>query len=65
MYTHVQETHAMQLYYVLGLQASGKANALSLRDRQEPCQYYQYWAIPKYEKFYGVYAKSAMGMLCS
>jgi hypothetical protein len=53
------------MYYVLGLQASGKANALSLRDRQEPSQYYQYWAIPKYGKFYSVYAKSAKGTLCS
>jgi hypothetical protein len=35
--------------------------ALSLRDRQEPCQYYQYRAIPRYVRFYDAYVKSAKG----
>jgi hypothetical protein len=53
------------MYYVLEQQASGKTNALSLRDRKEPSQYYQYRAIPTYVRFYGAYIKSAKQMLCS
>jgi hypothetical protein len=30
-----------------------------LRDTQELSQYYQYWAIPRYGRFYSAYVKSA------
>ena len=53
------------MYYVLWHQPSEKTNALSLRDRREPSQYYQYQAIPRYISFYNVYVKSAKGTLCS
>jgi hypothetical protein len=53
------------MYYVLEQQASGKANSLSLRDRREPSQYYQYRAIPRYIRFYDIYVKSAKGTFCS
>jgi hypothetical protein len=46
-------------------EASEKTNALSLRDRQEPGQYYQYQAIPRYVRFCDAYVKSAKGRLCS
>jgi hypothetical protein len=53
------------MYSVLEQEASEKTNALSLRDRREPSQYYQYQAIPRYITFYNVYVKSAKGTLCS
>jgi hypothetical protein len=32
----------------------------SLAERQmRTCQYYQYWAIPRYGRFYSAYVKSA------
>ena len=45
-------------YYVPEQEASEKTNALSLRDRQAPGQYRQYWAIRRYVTFYDVYVKS-------
>jgi hypothetical protein len=52
------------MYYDLERQTSGKANALSLRDRRESGQYYQYEAIPRYATFYVVYVKSAKRRVC-
>jgi hypothetical protein len=52
-------------YYVPEQEASEKTNALSLRDRQEPIQYYKYRAIPRYIRLSDIYVKSAKGRLCS
>jgi hypothetical protein len=53
------------MYYVLEQQASEKTNALSLRGKQEPGQYYQYRAIWRYVRFYDAYVKSATRTLLS